>query len=121
VVPRAAFGLICGLSGLLACSAPAQAPDGHLAFPTAAGFGATAVGGRGGKVLAVTNLNDRGPGSLRAALTASGPRTVVFRQGGTIRLGTPIEVTEPYLTIAGQTRPAAASPCATIRTTPSRR
>lgn len=105
--PRAACGLLCALVGLLACATgtPSQAPDGLPAFPGAAGFGASAIGGRGGQVLAVTNLDDSGPGSLRAALEASGPRTVVFRTGGTIRLDTPIEVTAPYLTVAGQTAP----------------
>lgn len=64
---RATLGLVCTLTGLLACvsGTPAQAPDGPLAFSSAAGFGATARGGREGEVLAVTNLDDRGPGSLR--------------------------------------------------------
>ncbi len=75
------------------------------AFPSAEGFGAGAVGGRGGRVIQVTNLNDRGPGSLRAAIEAKGPRTVVFRVGGTVENETGYLVTEPYLTIAGQTAP----------------
>jgi len=75
------------------------------AFPSAEGFGAETIGGRGGRVLTVTNLNNAGPGSLREALEASGPRTVVFQIAGTISLETGIEVTEPYLTIAGQTAP----------------
>lgn len=79
--------------------------DGLYAFPGAEGFGAAAVGGRGGRVIAVTNLNDSGSGSLRAALTASGPRTIVFRVGGTISLKSRIEVTDPYVTVAGQTAP----------------
>lgn len=73
------------------------------AFPGAEGFGAAARGGRGGKVLFVENLNDSGPGSLRAAVLATGPRTVVFRVGGEIKLGSPLSITEPFLTIAGQT------------------
>lgn len=75
------------------------------AFPTAEGFGASAIGGRGGRVIEVTNLNDNGPGSFRAAVTASGPRTVVFRIGGTISLLNPLEISSGFLTIAGQTAP----------------
>ena len=70
------------------------------AFCGAEGFGADSVGGRGGTVLHVTNLNDSGPGSLRAALTASGPRIVVFDTGGTINLLSKIRVHNPYLTVA---------------------
>jgi pectate lyase len=75
------------------------------AFPGAEGAGKWTVGGRGGRVIAVTNLNDSGPGSLRAAVETSGPRTVVFRVGGTIWLKTKLRVTQPYLTLAGQTAP----------------
>lgn len=77
----------------------------HLSFPEAEGYGRFAIGGRGGKVLEVTNLNDEGPGSLRAAIEASGPRTVVFRTGGVIRLKSKLIVQHPYLTVAGQTAP----------------
>ena len=75
------------------------------AFPTAEGFGANAVGGRGGRVIEVTNLDDSGPGSLRSCLEASGPRICVFRVSGTITLKNAIRVSEPYLTVAGQTSP----------------
>ena len=75
------------------------------AFPTAEGFGAHARGGRGGRVIEVTNLNDSGEGSLRSAMEAAGPRIVVFRVSGTITLQSAIRVTEPYLTVAGQTSP----------------
>ncbi|MHB1036382.1 MAG: pectate lyase family protein [Pirellulales bacterium] len=75
------------------------------AFPTAEGFGANAVGGRGGRVIEVTNLNDSGTGSLRNCLEASGPRICVFRVSGTITLKNAIQVRTPYLTIAGQTSP----------------
>jgi hypothetical protein len=77
----------------------------HLAFPGAEGYGWFAIGGRGGRVIEVTNLNDDGPGSLRAACTAEGPRTVVFRVGGTIPLQSKIIIHNPYLTVAGQTAP----------------
>jgi hypothetical protein len=75
------------------------------AFPGAEGFGACSIGGRGGKVIFVTNLNDTGQGSLRQAVKADGPRTVIFRVSGTIALESAIVVTKPYITIAGQTAP----------------
>lgn len=76
-----------------------------MAFPDAQGFGAQAVGGRGGRVFVVTTLDDSGPGSLRACVEASGPRTCVFRTGGAIELESTLEVKHPYLTIAGQSAP----------------
>src|ERR1043166_2121438 len=84
---------------------PKPAPVAVKAFPTAEGFGARAVGGRGGQVIEVTTLDDSGPGSLRAAMEASGPRIVVFRVSGTITLTNAIRVRTPYLTVAGQTLP----------------
>jgi hypothetical protein len=75
-------------------------------FPGAEGFGVYTSAGRGGRILRVTNLNDNGPGSLRAALEASGPRIVVFEVSGTIALESRIYVYNPYLTIAGQTAPS---------------
>jgi len=85
----------------------------HLAFPTAEGYGRFARGGRGGRVIEVTTLEDydpaRGeaviPGSFRAAVEAEGPRTVVFRVSGLIRLKRPCAVNKPYCTVAGQTAP----------------
>jgi pectate lyase len=75
------------------------------AFPGAQGYGSTTSGGRGGRVIEVTNLNDEGPGSFREACAASGARIIVFRTGGTIRALSDIEVRNPYVTIAGQTAP----------------
>ncbi|MBV9084915.1 MAG: hypothetical protein JOZ62_19730, partial [Acidobacteriaceae bacterium] len=75
------------------------------AFPGAEGFGSATPGGRGGKVIFVSNLNDAGPGSFREAVSAKGPRIVVFRISGLITLKTSINITEPYLTVAGQTAP----------------
>ena len=77
----------------------------QLAFPGAEGFGANSIGGRGGAVYIVTNLNDDGPGSLREAVEAKGPRIVVFEISGTIAQKSVLTVRNPYLTIAGQTAP----------------
>lgn len=76
------------------------------AFPGAEGFGSETPGGRGGRVILVTSLEDSGAGSLRSAVEAEGPRIVVFKVGGVIELRNHLRVTNPYLTIAGQTAPA---------------
>lgn len=84
-----------------------------LAFPTAEGYGRFARGGRGGRVIEVTNLEDYDtangeaviPGSFRAAVEAEGPRTIIFRVSGLIHLKKPCAVHNPYCTIAGQTAP----------------
>jgi len=76
-----------------------------LAFPGAEGFGAATPGGRGGRVFIVTTLADSGPGSFREACGAQGPRTIVFAVSGIIDLKRPLQVTEPFLTVAAQTAP----------------
>jgi hypothetical protein len=86
------------------------ASDSHLGylpvFPGAQGFGTETKAGRGGKIIKVTNLNNSGTGSLRAAVEASGPRIVVFEVSGTISLSDAIRIRNPYITIAGQTAPS---------------
>lgn len=73
------------------------------AFPGAEGGGMYTPGGRGGKVIVVTSLEDSGPGTLREACETGGARVIIFNVGGVIRLKTPINMRAPYVTIAGQT------------------
>ncbi len=82
------------------------------AFPGAEGAGAYTRGGRGGKVIFVTNLTDYDPrkekpiaGSLRAAVATPGPRIIVFQVAGNITLKHDLVIQEPFVTIAGQSAP----------------
>ncbi len=96
--------LLCTLC-LAALSGAGLAGEELPAFPGAEGFGAIATGGRGGRVIKVTNLQARGSGSLQAAVQAKGPRIVVFDVSGVIKGD--VTITQSDLTIAGQTAPGA--------------
>src|SRR5438132_9696070 len=127
-----ALCLLCNLTRSVpraqAADPPATQPDpkgeshqhptsGQLAFPGAEGYGRFARGGRGGKIYEVTTLDDYLvdkqhpeqtkviPGSLREAVEAQGPRTIIFRVGGTIQLKDKLVIHNPYCTVAGQTAP----------------
>jgi len=92
------FFAILAAAMLLAVFAPQQA-FAHPTDPT--------QGGAGGRIIRVTTLAADGPGSLRAAIKAKGPRIVVFEVAGVIDLGRDsIDINNPFLTIAGQTAPA---------------
>jgi len=85
---------------------PDDLPQSDIpAFPGAEGGGKYSFGGRGGRVIVVTNLNDDGPGSFRFACEQGGARIVVFNVSGIIRIKSPLIIRAPYITIAGQSAP----------------
>jgi hypothetical protein len=108
-----ATGLISDVN-ISALSTSVAALDFGGYRPHFQGFGVNTPGGRGGSVIKVTTLTDSGPGSLRSALSPAvcAPRFVVFEISGTIALSSPIYVTCPFVTLAGQTAP---SPGITVR------
>lgn len=94
-------------AALMSAAALAQAP----AFPGAEGHGRYVTGGRGGKVIHVTNLNDKGTGSFRAAVTGNSKKIIVFDVAGVIPLASDLTI-GANTTILGQTAP---SPGITLR------
>ena len=94
-------------AALVSAAALAQAP----AFPGAEGHGRYVTGGRGGKVVHVTNLNDKGTGSFRAAVSGSSKKIIVFDVAGVIPLASDLTI-GANTTILGQTAP---SPGITLR------
>lgn len=84
---------------------PDPVEEEALAFPGAEGFGKYTTGGRGGKVIYVTNLNDSGSGSFRSAVQTAGKRIILFKVSGNIELRSNIVISNNDITIAGQTAP----------------
>jgi len=85
---------------------PTDLPQAEIpAFPGAQGGGAFSFGGRGGRVIVVTSLEDDGPGTFREACEQGGARFIVFNVAGIIKLKSPVIIRAPYVTIAGQTAP----------------
>ena len=88
--------------------APTFASAAVPAFPGAQGGGAVSVGGRGGQVIEVTNLNDSGAGSLRACIMPPGLAPVSFAWAARLTFLRNSRIRNPFLTIAGQTAPVEA-------------
>lgn len=114
-LPEVINGMLQGKPFVPHSSKPSDLKQASIpAFPGAEGGGKYSFGGRGvnylgapvkSTVYVVTSLADDGPGTLRAACEAGGPRVVVFNVAGEIKLKRPIKITAPYITIAGQTAP----------------
>jgi len=112
MMSKAGIMLACTLTLVAAAACLAREKAPLPIIPGAAGFGMDTPAGSGRhldpprtRVIRVTNLNDSGPGSLRAALEAKGPRVVVFEVSGYIELNRGISINHPYVTVAGQTAP----------------
>lgn len=104
-LPRA---LLLGALAAAIVSLPAAGADTLAAFPGAEGHGRQAQGGRNGRIIVVSNLDNSGPGSLRACVLATGPRNCVFRVSGVIVLQRTLLIDGPqssFLSILGQTAP----------------
>jgi hypothetical protein len=104
--PSAKAGASGGGSAGTGGTGPSGGTSGTAATG-AGGFGADTPGGKGGAVIKVTTLAASGAGSLREALAAAGPRIIVFEVGGIIDLDKArLDVSEPFVTVAGQTAPS---------------
>jgi hypothetical protein len=109
------FLLVCLVMAFLAMTSTVTAAEKLPIIPGAAGWGMETPAGSGRhldtpktRVIKVTNLNTDGPGSLRAALQAEGPRVVVFEVSGNIDFTAygNLSIRNPYVTVAGQTAPS---------------
>jgi hypothetical protein len=120
LVSRDRRWLALALLGAMMMSPRSYAQSSLPVVPGAAGYGmntrAAYACGSNPTIYRVTNLNDSGAGSLREALTASGPRVVIFETSGYINISSDLWVTSPCLTVAGQTAP---SPGITVRMVPA--
>ncbi len=100
--PAVIAGIVLACGAVVACFGP----DAKERWVVPPGWTATR-GGEGGRIIPVTTLAERGPGSLAEALAAKGPHVISFAVAGTIDLGGhSLQVKEPRVTIAGETAPS---------------